>query len=504
MVVVHFEMSWESLMISFKQFIQEKALNPSTFADTLNRLSGDALLGFELELWVNHESDLFTGDDAPSAHFVLVNKQTDVESIKSVFSVSRADDADMTNKYLAWEKGYFEDNPDGDPDFTMWLKADYGDTETFVAAFNLEPKYGWADESKTNVFAEELPDPRDARQTEWNVIADEVAPRLADALGVKVHVGYRGKNDWIITSDGSISGDMPGGGIEVVSPPEPADVALEHLYSCFKFIDKHSIITNSSTGLHINISIPDLQSKLDPLKLIAFMGEDHVLDAFSRTGNTYATTHGQDILDAIDYHGVPPAGSDILAFARKILNKQKYKTVNLSKLEDGYLEFRAAGGENYHADWTKISNTIGRFLTVLELACDPDAGRKEYVKKVAKLIGQGGEKNRVKAENLKTLILRLPSIKGEVFWPALEEALKDPVQWEDRLMSVLRQIIIAIGRHVDGKNFEPNEKTIAEFKQALGKINKVVPGFGGRVFQAAMASNPGFTKAMLKAFRLKV
>lgn len=485
-------------MISFKQFIQEKALNPTTFAAALNRLSSDALLGFELEMWVPDGSDLFRGPPAPSAGFVLVNSLTTVEELKDAFSVSRAEDADMSNAYMAWEKEYFKDHPDADPDFGTWIKDAYGDTETLVATFNLEPRYGWADESKTNVFSEEHPE---AESVDWEEIAKAVAPELASAIGQKVHVGYKGRDDWIITGDSSIKGDGMGGGIEVVSPPEPTDVALEHLYSCFKFIDKWSIETNESTGLHINISIPDLKTKLDPLKLIAFMGEKHVLASFDRSDNSYATTHASDILDAIDYNGTPPPGSDILDFARKILSKQKYRTVNLSKLADGYLEFRAAGGANYHTDWLKIQNTIGRFLTVLELACDPEAEKQEYAKKVAKLIGQGKAKGEGSADDLKTLVVKLGSIRGDVFWAGLQEGLKDPVQFEDRLQSIIRQLIIGIGRDIDRRGLKISTKIIAEFKVILAKINKAVPGFGGKVFTFAQASVPASTSAFMKAFR---
>jgi hypothetical protein len=71
--------------------------------------------------------------------------------------------------------------------------------------------------------------------------------------------------------------------------------------------------------------------------------------------------------------------------ARSVIDDAKFRSVNFSKLKNGYLEFRSIGGHGYHLKYNEITDTISRWISVIDLACDPDASRKEYVKKVAKL-----------------------------------------------------------------------------------------------------------------------
>ena len=53
-----------------------------------------------------------------------------------------------------------------------------------------------------------------------------------------------------------------------------------------------NLYTNNSTGLHINVSIPD---KLDVLKLAVFTGDQYVLQQFGRQNSDYAVSSQQAI-----------------------------------------------------------------------------------------------------------------------------------------------------------------------------------------------------------------
>ena len=67
-----------------------------------------------------------------------------------------------------------------------------------------------------------------------------------------------------------------------------------------KWADKHNCYTNKSTGLHINISVPDYSlEKLDYIKLALLMGDQYVLDQFGRAGNTYCKSAMSKIRDKI-------------------------------------------------------------------------------------------------------------------------------------------------------------------------------------------------------------
>ena len=76
----------------------------------------------------------------------------------------------------------------------------------------------------------------------------------------------------------------------------------------------------------------------------------------------------------------------MVELARAGLSKNKYSSVNISKLEKhGYLEFRIAGGENYHLKPRLVEEAILRYITALDIASDPNLYREEYLKKLTSL-----------------------------------------------------------------------------------------------------------------------
>ena len=479
-------------MISFKQFLQEKALNQSTFAATLERLSDKAKLGFEIEVWVNQDSDLFIGEPPSDGPQVDIDDLRSFSEWREVFRMDTETASDIRAEYLDW-KG------DGSGSWSEYYQEEFDSANDFVSTYDLEPLYGWVDNDHTRVYSEAHEGPDDEKVDD-GPIREEMALALADVLGKKVHTGYTGKvSDWVITTDGSVEGEGRGVGLEIVSPPTPVNDSIEDLQDCFRFIDKHKLITNSTTGLHLNLSIPDLARLLDPLKLVLFMGEDHVLAEFGREGNTYAKTHAADILRSIERDGVPPKGSNLTKAASAYLTKEKYRTINLSKLKAGYLEFRAAGGTDYHANFSKVMNTIGRFLTVLELACDPTAERKEYLKKVTKLFGKTSD-DVTSSESLYDLVRKT---SGLGVWNQLEGLLKEPQISRTLAARYFSLMIQDIGELIEKKAYEPSPRLRAEFKQLLGKFKKAV---GADFLEAVYAETPERYEArhekFLKAFGL--
>ena len=200
---------------------------------------------------------------------------------------------------------------------------------------------------------------------------------------------YHGKEKngkhWYIEPDGSIEG--VGHGLEVVSPPMPMNVAMTALDKIFKWMDENDLETNDSTGLHINISVPGIAEKLDPVKLVLFMGEDYALKMFDRLHNTYTRPAIDAILTKIKSDGkIPQLGGEMISAAKEGISKDKYRTVNFGHLgAGGYLEFRVAGGEDYHRKAADVRKAIYRFTTAVELACDPTLERNEYFKKVSQM-----------------------------------------------------------------------------------------------------------------------
>jgi hypothetical protein len=94
----------------------------------------------------------------------------------------------------------------------------------------------------------------------------------------------------VVEPDGSLEGDNDGDeGLEFVSPPMPIDELLKDLNAVKAWAGRMGVYTNQSTGLHINISVPEYsKDRLDFVKLALLLGDEYVLDLFGRASNTYA------------------------------------------------------------------------------------------------------------------------------------------------------------------------------------------------------------------------
>jgi hypothetical protein len=138
--------------------------------------------------------------------------------------------------------------------------------------------------------------------------------------------------------------------------------------------------------------------KLDPVKLVVMMGDEHVLKKFSRLGN--AMTKPQirfvraEIEKAMRTGRVPTKsemGFMLERIAIEVMHSMKYNSVNFDKLKQGYLEFRSAGNTNYHRNFSEIENLVGRWVSAMTLACDPNEGRNLYLKRLAKMFSETGQ-----------------------------------------------------------------------------------------------------------------
>jgi len=204
---------------------------------------------------------------------------------------------------------------------------------------------------------------------------------------------------YVVEPDGSLEPDNSGDqGLEFVSPPLPIDEILGDLNKVRAWAKEYGCYTNDSTGLHINISVPDYsRQKLDFVKLALLMGDNYVLDAFGRAGNTYAKS-------ALDI--VKKAVRDNPDNAAKLLDKMKgnmdqlaskaihsgitskYTSINT---KDGHIEFRSPGGDWLDENFDQIENTLLRFTVAMSAALDPDAYRQEYLTKLYKLLSDGNK-----------------------------------------------------------------------------------------------------------------
>jgi hypothetical protein len=199
---------------------------------------------------------------------------------------------------------------------------------------------------------------------------------------------------WSLVQDQSIDPDYPLNeqGWELISPPLPVEQALMHLKDIFGWIEANKYYTNSTCGFHVNVSYADKTQKTDNLKLILLLGEHYLADLFQRATNEFATSHIQELKAKIRKNPqiVLSADTDInnlKTVLNRMLSKEKHRTVNLGKLaKKGYLEFRIAGGTNYHTQYQQMVDLILRYAFVIKASLDPNSFNKKYSQALAKLI----------------------------------------------------------------------------------------------------------------------
>ena len=244
--------------------------------------------------------------------------------------------------------------------------------------------------------------------------ARELAKSLSEELGVKTkvsnnyHSATRDDETWIFEPDMSLDADdsdnMP---VEIVSPPMPLEECLRQMENFFEWAESNGAYSNSSTGFHMGVSLPVTGGQVDYVKLALFLGDEYVLKEFGRSGNHFCEAAIKKIRGRVKNNKEAIGGAmelmkhNLLELAQKALEINnhgfgKYTSINPQggndstkpHLERGakYIEFRSAGGSNYFEDIDKLKNTLMRYAKAMTVAANPAAERKEYYKKLYKLI----------------------------------------------------------------------------------------------------------------------
>lgn len=242
---------------------------------------------------------------------------------------------------------------------------------------------------------------------DWESIGDSLNDTID--MPVKVSSGYhsatRKEGLWIVEPDSSLEpDDTEDYGLEIVSPPMPLLTALEKLQEVTDWANDPSegnAYTNSSTGLHMGVSVPFKGGDVDYLKLVLFLGDEYVLQQFGREANTYTKSAMSKFKENIKGGRTDPMSviklmqHGLLELAQREVQKGvgegKYTSVHVQK---GYIEFRSAGGDwlaEESADPEKLQNTMLRYARAMSLAANPAEERREYAKKLYKLIAPEGD-----------------------------------------------------------------------------------------------------------------
>lgn len=207
------------------------------------------------------------------------------------------------------------------------------------------------------------------------------------------HSGERNEGEYTIEPDSSLEGDGTGDtGLEFISPPMPLGEMIQDIDAIVAWAKGRGVYTNSSTGLHMNVSIPNYsRDSLDFVKLALLVGDQHVLQTFGRQFNNYAVSAFKKIENEI-----ARGDADLPMLFSTMKNKAdstasdfikgqtgKFTSINV---KNGWVEFRSPGGDWLNGDIDDVKNTLMRFAVALDAACDPQKYRQEYLKKLYKLV----------------------------------------------------------------------------------------------------------------------
>ena len=247
---------------------------------------------------------------------------------------------------------------------------------------------------------------------------EELAREIKSAVGAKVNIGFSYKSVsrepgvWALEPDPSIDADKGNNeaGLELVSPPLPLAQGMAALEKFFDWASSYGVESNRSTGFHMGVSIPEqTMDNIDHLKLILFLGDQHVLAKFGRSANSYTKSIIEKMRERtkqVDLSSIMDAmrkGMGTLAAKSVggvlVPKGDRYVSVNI---KDNYIEFRSAGGD-YLSNKDKIRDTMLRYVRVMAVAADPEAEKQEYAKKLYKLMTSMGSEmqdNTIKAFSL--------------------------------------------------------------------------------------------------------
>lgn len=159
---------------------------------------------------------------------------------------------------------------------------------------------------------------------------------------------------------------------ELITPPESKSKALKTLREVQCYLIDIGARTNGSCGFHVNVSAKDM-SNFDPLTLITVTDEMLIANTFNRIDNPYCTQwpeHFESMWKTIRRAEKVDKKHILIDNAKQLVESSaygswisekfryarrenqslidKYVSINVSKLEHKYVEFRMIGGVDYH------------------------------------------------------------------------------------------------------------------------------------------------------------
>ena len=147
-------------------------------------------------------------------------------------------------------------------------------------------------------------------------------------------------------------------GLEFVSPPLSFNDAVEDLKNTQQWAKEFGCYTDSSTGLHINISVPNIKN-VDYVKLILLSGDSYILNMFDRGITTYCKSASSKLTSILG--SKPEIAKSFLAamkgqvngFATRLISQNYFSKLDRNtsiNLRGSYIEVRSSGGDWLNSD----------------------------------------------------------------------------------------------------------------------------------------------------------
>ena len=307
----------------------------------------------------------------------------------------------------------------------MRLTEGFNITQDLIAATFADPSFLFGFEAEFYIETQ-VETGEEEHQVRW-LVYDMIRRRLGDTLGEEVVSAYdastavtasEGYTKWVVTReqdlyDGEYWDENPDHGfsdwrlgVEVISPAKQLASGVSSMVTFLKFLKEGGLPdteTDHKTGFHINMGIRNIETDLDYMKMLFLLDDEYVLRKFGRQHSGMAMGIYKNLIQNVGNrdarstitkleNALKPDQQDINEFEYilgNIITRASSMSINLNKMEKGYVEFRHTGGD-YLNQIDDIIDTVIKFAVTMHVARSPDLMRKEYLSALYKFVVRVG------------------------------------------------------------------------------------------------------------------
>ena len=314
------------------------------------------------------------------------------------------------------------------------------------------------------------------------------------------NAGDTDQDYWRVEADSSIQ--TSGTGSEIISPVyRTPRKMLEEMKSLFAWLENQDVDTNSSTGLHVTMSLDnDEWVRLNPVKLAVLLGDKYLLSTFGRENNSYAKSQYKNLEKLGNRLKSNPDAKtiqqieDILSSG---ISRDKFSSINFKDQRDRntdnqLIEFRIGGGNDYHRDFNTAAKAVMRYAVTMQAAYSDKLYNRDYAKALYRLINNVGKISADDEERVKD------RINPDVEAPAVD-VLKDYFS-KDNYVEHLRYLaaaynLLAEYKQLKNKQNEDVETDGPDADRLQDLLNKAQKYFASAIAQAGYDLSQGHNRA---------